>query len=135
MANFEMDGLDEFMQELDGLTDLDSVATKMIDAAAPIVADNLKGNIQAAANRGYATGELADSVKPTKAKRNNYGHFAAVGVTGTDSKGIRNGEKMAYLEYGTSKQEAHPVMAKTINESEEKVIVRMQEVFDRETGK
>lgn len=136
MARFEMNGVDEMMQELEQLADINEVANKMIDAASPTVASNLKKNIKAAANRGYATGELAASVKATKAKQNNYGHFAAVGVTGIDSKGMRNAEKMAYLEYGTSNgQTAHPVMEKTIHQSEDEVIEVMQQVFNREAGK
>lgn len=136
MARFEMDGFDEMMQDLELLADLDEVANQMIDAASPIVARNMKKNIETAANRGYATGELAASVRATKAKQNNYGHFAAVGVTGTDSKGMRNAEKMAYLEYGTSKgQDAHPIMAKTLHQSEEEVVETMQQVFNREAGK
>lgn len=134
MARFEMNGLDEIMKDLDVMADLGEVAPKMIDAATPTVAKNLSKNIHAAANRGYATGELENAVHATKAKLNNYGYFAAVSVAGKDSKGTRNGEKLAYLEYGTSTQEAHPVMAKTVNESKDICIEKMQEVFNREMG-
>lgn len=135
MARFEMDGMDELMEELEAMADLSEIAPKMINAATPTVVENLSKNIHSAADRGYATGELESAVHATKAKQNNYGYFAAVGVTGTDSKGMRNGEKMAYLEYGTSKQEAHPVMAKTVNESEDTCIEKMQEIFNREVGR
>lgn len=135
MARFEMSGMDDLMKQMEQLADLEEVAPKMIDAATPTIKENLSKNIRTAANRGYATGELAESIQATKAKQNAYGYFAAVRPTGADKKGTRNGEKLAYLEYGVSgKQEPHPVMAKTINESEEVAISKMQEVFNRENG-
>jgi HK97 gp10 family phage protein len=123
------------MNQLEKMSDVSVVAPKMIDAATPIVANNLAKNIRAATNRGYSKGNLAKSVHATKAKMNNYGFFAAVGVIGKDEKGIRNAEKLAYMEYGTSKQAAHPVMKKTINESEADCIDKMQSVFNQEAGK
>lgn len=134
MARFEMNGMDELINQLENMADLSETALKMIDAATPTIEKNLAKNIHAAANRGYATGELEKSVHSTKAKQNNYGYFAAVGVIGTDSKGVRNGEKLAYLEYGTTTQDAHPVMAKTVNESEKECIEKMQEVFEQEVS-
>lgn len=140
MARVQLDGLDDLMEELEKYSDIGKVAPKMIDSATPILEKNIKKNIQQAANRGYATGELAESVKATEAKQNNYGYFAAVGVTGTDSRGVRNGEKMAYLEYGTMKDgkqrtAPHPVMQRSINESETPCLEKMQQVFDMEVGK
>ena len=132
MARLEVEGIDELISDLMELGNLDDVAPKMINAATPVMVKNMKRNIKAAANRGYATGELAESIRATKAKQNIYGYFAAVGPVGTDSKGTRNAEKMAYLEYGTSNQQAHPVMEKTMNDSEEDIIKRMQQIFDKE---
>ena len=129
-----MSGMEEVMKQLEDAAELERIAPKMIQAAAPNVVRNLKKNIHAAANRGYTTGELEKAVHSTKAKQNDYGYFAAVGVVGTDKKGIRNGEKLAYLEYGKSRQEPHPVMAKTVNESEATCLAKMQEVFNQEVG-
>lgn len=130
MANFHLEGIDGLVQQLENLADLSELAPKMIDAAKPTVAESLKKNIRIAADRGYATGELAESVTATKTRLNNYGYFASVLVSGTDTKGVRNGEKLAYLEYGTSTQTAHPVMQKTVNESEQGAIQKMQDVFN-----
>lgn len=135
MGQFKLDGVDELMQQLTSMADMSKVAPKMINAVTPAVVKNLKKNIQSAANRGYATGELVEAVRATKAKANNYGYYAAVGVTGKDSKGVSNAEKLAYMEYGTQKQTAHPVMKKTKNESEQDSIKAMQEVFDAEVGR
>ena len=53
----------------------------------------LKSEIEKAANKGYATGALKNSIKATKATVNKQGCFAAVRPTGVDEKGVRNGEK------------------------------------------
>ena len=45
---------------------------------------------------------------------------------------VRNMEKMVYLEYGTSKQRATPVLSKATRRAEKDVISKMQEVFNRE---
>ena len=44
-------------------------------------------------------------------------------------------EKACYLEYGTSKQTATPVISPAVRESEEAVAEKMQEVFEREMKK
>lgn len=136
MANFTMHGTEDFISRLEALSNgIGRVQEKMIDGATPILKETMSANIRAAADRGYATGALASSVKATKAKKNNYGYFAAVRVTGKDKKGVRNGEKLAYLEYGVEgRQAARPVMAKTIRQSRNPCLRKMQEVFDREAG-
>ena len=45
---------------------------------------------------------------------------------------VRNMEKMIYLEYGTSKQRATPVLSRATRRAEKDVISKMQEVFNRE---
>ena len=52
--------------------------------------------------------------------------------TGTGRKGVRNMEKLAYMEYGTSHQRATPVIGPAIAASEGGVLEAMQEVFNRE---
>lgn len=135
MAQFSMNGIEDLMKELEDLADIEETAKKMVDEATPVLEETVRSEIKSAANRGYATGELANSVKKTKAKTNQYGVYAAVLVSGTDHKGVRNAEKLAYLEYGTSTQQAHPVMAKAVNKAEQECLSKMQQVFEREVGK
>jgi len=78
-------------------------------------------------------GELAESIEATDAKMNEYGCFAAVRPTGIDEKGVRNGEKMAYMEYGTSKQYPKPVLRKAIKKSEKACLEAMQKKYDEVT--
>ena len=93
---------------------------------------------------------MVDSIKSTKAGKTRYGgYFAISRPTGYARTGwkyartkknagtkerLRNMEKLVYLEYGTSKQPATPVLTKAIKDSEPKVLRKMQEVFNREVG-
>jgi HK97 gp10 family phage protein len=79
---------------------------------------------------------MLKSIKTTKTSRlkNNDGYSITVRPTGKDKRGVRNMEKMVYMEYGTSKQSATPVLTPAIRESRESVEKKMQEVFDREVG-
>lgn len=139
MARLELNGLKEFDNFTKGLSDLaldiDEIAKDCIDAATPTLVESMQNNINAAVKRGYSTGELARSITPTKAKTNAYGNFAAVRPVGTDEKGTRNGEKLAYLEYGTSKQDAHPVIAKAIAQAEPQVEEIIQKRFNEYVDK
>ena len=76
---------------------------------------------------------MAGSIKSTGVKTNGSGHYLVVRPTGRDGKGVRNMEKMAYMEFGTSKQTATPVLTPAVQSSEEPVLEAMQKVFDEET--
>lgn len=130
---FQTMGFDDLEKELDKVADADMIACKAIDAATPTLEKTLKNEIKSVTTQEYSTGDLAKSIKATKAKVNRYGCFAAVKPTGTDSKGVRNGEKMAYMEYGTSKQEPKPVLRKVINKSEKECLDIMQRKYDEVT--
>ena len=128
MANFEMNGLDEFAKILESAGNLDELAPKMIEEALPILEESLKAVVGEEANKGYATGTMVKSIKKTRSLRNEYGYFGVVRPTGKDEKGVRNMEKLAYLHYGTSKQMARPVVSKAVFRVKQNVINKMQEV-------
>lgn len=129
MANFSVEGLDDLMKDLDSL-DIDRIAPVMLEEAAPILERNVKNR----ASVHKETGEMQKSIKSTKSKRTGDGYSIAVRPTGKDKKGVRNMEKACYLEFGTSKQGATPVISPAVRESEDLVAGKMQEVFDREVG-
>ena len=111
------------------------IAKKAVDQAAPVLEESLKGKITGAASRGYATGELAGSISSTKAKVNDRGVFAAVRPTGHDRRGVRNAEKLAYLEYGTSRgQTPHPVRDAAVSAAEAQCVSIMEKVVSDELG-
>lgn len=130
---FEVTGMDEALAELEKL-DAYRLAPKMLTEAAPIAVSALKASIKRFAHRGYATGALAASIKATEAKLNAYGCFIAARPTGADRKGVRNGEKLAYLQYGTQKQTASDVLGTAVKAAERKCIEAMEEVLAQEVG-
>ena len=132
MGKFTFDIPDDFLNQLGNLADIDRIAPMMIDEAIPI----LESNVIKEASKHKRTGDMVRSIKRTKAKLTKYGgHFACVRPTGKDRNGVRNMEKMVYMEYGARGSSAHPVLSKAINDSGPEVLSKMQEVFDREVDK
>ena len=126
------EGLDELFKKGDQANE---IAKKAVDQASPILEERLRSQVSAAANRGYATGALAGSISATSARVNDRGVFSAVRPTGHDSKGVRNAEKLAYLEYGTSRGMApHPVRDAAASSAESACIAAMEQVVYHELG-
>jgi HK97 gp10 family phage protein len=130
MAKFDFQIPTDFIKQLGKLADIERVAPQMLNEALPILERNVKSEV----SKHVVSGDLLKSIKMSKAKKNKYGYYASVRPTGTDKKGVRNMEKMVYLEYGTSKQASKPTLTKAIKDSEKAVLDKMQEVFDREVG-
>ena len=129
LGKFDFEISPDFMKALGRLADVDRLAPKMIDEAMPILERNLKDELV----KHKDTGDMLDSVKKTKPKKQkNGGYFACVRPTGKDRKGVRNTAKLAHAEYGTSKQAPTPILTKAIKDSESAVYKKMQEVFERE---
>ncbi len=129
MARFELEGIDDLMKDLNML-DAERIAPIMLEEAVPI----LKESVVKRAASHKDTGDMAASIKKSKAMRNQRGYYISVRPTGKDKKGVRNMEKMAALEFGVDgKQAATPVLTPAVNDAEGKVLDKMQEVFDRET--
>lgn len=123
-------GIDELIKKLDQIGGIDKYAPEMLAAAAPVLENALKEEVQKAADRGYAEGSLKKSIRANKPKVNEYGHYVSVTAKGKDKKGVRNNEKLAYLHYGTSKQVARPVLSKAVEKAEREAIQKMQKKFD-----
>jgi HK97 gp10 family phage protein len=130
MAKFDFQIPDDFIKQLGRLADVDRIAPQMLNEALPILERNVKSEV----SKHVVSGDLLKSIKMSKAKKNKYGYYASVRPTGTDKKGVRNMEKLVYLEYGTSKQASKPTLTKAIKDSEKAVLDKMQEVFNREVG-
>lgn len=143
MAKISLTGFDELESSFKKLLQPEKMAIKAVDKAAPVLEKSLKTQIERAANRTdargkpYATGELAASVGSTKAKENDLGVFAVVKPEGTDSKGVRNAEKLAYLEYGVAShgQLPHPVRQPAVSAVEAKCEEIMRDVIYEEVDR
>lgn len=130
MAKFDVDmgGFDDLLENLD-LLDRGEVEEKMLKAGEPILERSVKSH--AAAH--VKTGSMAASIKSTGVKQQGDGKYLVVRPTGKDKKGVRNMEKMAYLEFGTYKQAATPTLTPAVKESENAVLEAMQKAFDEAT--
>lgn len=143
MARAKAIGFSEVDKMFNKLMHSERMAIKAVNAAAPVIERNMKAEIASVANRvdgkgrPYSTGELAASVSATDARENAYGVFSAVRPTGTDSKGMRNAEKFAYLEYGVAShgQEPRPVRQKVVRKSEDECLKIMKDVIYSEVDK
>lgn len=132
MARFEMlQGTEKFLDDLGAFAKVE-ISKKMIEESAPILVETMKSK----ANAHRDTGDMADSIKASTPRASKYGGAECiVTAEGTGSNGTRNAEKMAYLEYGTYKQTATPVVTPAVNSATPKIYAKMQEVFDREAAK
>lgn len=128
MAKFEMlHGTDDLISELGEIARA-QMARKMLTESAPILVNEMK----AKAAGHHVTGDMIGSIKASAPKSTGSGLSVTVSAEGTGSNGTRNAEKMAYLEYGTYKQRATPVVTPATNAAEPKVHAKMQQIFDAE---
>lgn len=107
----------------------DGVCQQMIDAALPIAKKSIRTKLQPHRD----TGALAESLTLRKAKpfKRGDGYHGEVVPTGTDRKGVRNGAKLAYLEYGNSRhQQATPIVAPAMAAVEDEILETMQRVYN-----
>lgn len=130
MARFETDiGIDELMTSLTSI-DIEALAPVALEQSAPIVEKKL---VQLSEPH-KRTGAMVKSIKAQKASKNKDGYSIFVGASGVDRRtGIRNMEKMAYLEYGVREhnQPATPVIVPTIRATHDDVCDSMQETFNK----
>jgi len=127
VAQFKSEGVMDLISDISSLK-FNQIAPKMLEGAVDI----LEKEVTKKASQHKVSGDMARSIKKTRAKAAKDGYSISVRPTGTDSKGVRNMEKMAYLEYGTSKQKATPVLTPAVNVSRSSVELKMQEIFERE---
>lgn len=130
MGNFQMDIPDDLLDFLKKAeSQIDEIAEEAVRSAEDVVVDALKSECSKhnIAETDQTRGQMMQSIKATGPRKNQYGIYDYVRPTGKDTKGVRNMEKLAYLEYGTSKQAATPVCQKVVNQIGEKISNIMSE--------
>lgn len=133
--HFDFTGIEEVLEMFDKIDEV-RIAKRAVNEASPVAKKALQLSVAVAANRGYSTGELAASVTASEAELNDRGVFAGINARGRDSKGLRNMEKLAYLEYGVpGRQTPRPVVERARAMSEEECIQIMERVVDDEVEK
>lgn len=128
-------GLDDIMRQFDKLSDLskvEEIAKHAVDAAQPISEASMRSAIAAVEHGPYATGSVSASVASTPAQINSYGAYAVARPTGRDEKGVRNGAKAAYLQYGTSRMAARPWRQSAVAGAQSACIAAMEKVVQSE---
>ena len=135
MAQFEIEGFDSLMKELETL-DIERIAPMMLKEAGPILEEAVKAKIRP----HQETGDMYRSIKSTGASRSKDVRSTGKStgrthkIKGKRKVPVRNMDKLAWLEFGTSREPARPVLTSAVREAESAVISKMQEVFDREAG-
>lgn len=126
MGKFDFHFDAQLTRKLERLSNFDEIAERMLNESVPI----LERHVVAETSKHRRTGGLVNSIKKTSAYKNKYGWFVTVRPTGKDKKGVRNMEKMAYAEFGTSKQPPKPILTKAINDATDAVTEKMQQIFN-----
>lgn len=125
--DFTIDG--DFARKLERLADFDAIAEEALTEAVPILETHVKIETAKHKDTGDMLASIRTQKKPKKSKSGNW--YTAVLPTGEDANGVRNMEKMALLEYGTSKIPARPILSKALNDAREKIYAKIQEVVDK----
>ena len=136
MARFNIDAdFDDFSNALNSV-DFAYIAPKALKNSAPITERVL---IEKSRAHIGETGRMHASIKTYKVKKKGDGFTVFIGPSGSDRNGVRNMEKMAYLEYGVKgidklgrrrNQPPTPVLTPTIQETKADVYDKMQTIFN-----
>lgn len=132
MGRFDFYIPEDFLHSLGKMSEIEEIIPDMLEGAAPILEERLKQEL----SKHRDTGAMMRSIKISKPKQNGYGDwYIAIGPKGKDPvTGVRNMEKLAILEYGSSTQPPHPMMDRIQNDAMPAAIKRMQEIFDEMVG-
>ena len=143
MAKFDIDFPDDFMENI-LLTDSDALCKEMLKEAAPILESSMKENVSVTLG-DYATGDSVKSIKartPKKAKNGVYivnvcpsgysSHTFSKGKQKARKYKVSNALKLIWKEYGiVGKQSPQPFLSRSVNDAREKVLQKMQEVYNK----
>jgi HK97 gp10 family phage protein len=135
MASMNVSGLDELMRKMEKLSNrrnVEEIAKKAVEAAQPLNEASMRSALASVEHGPYATGSVSGSISSTPAKINAYGAYAVARPTGHDAKGVRNGAKAAFLQYGTSKLPARPWRERAVSGAEAACVKTMEEVIKSE---
>lgn len=137
MAVFNYEMPSDFQKQLERLANIDEVAPKMLEAAASVVADELRRNVP------VDNGELKKSIKVKSAKKTKSGAWIiSITFDGTHKKpkkgggytAVPNAVKATVLEYGRKGQKGKkPFIIKSVTATQERAVEKMQEVFEELT--
>ena len=126
----------ELQKKLSKIANIDKIAPKMINEAAPIAVEAIR------AETPVKTGALQKSVKAKEAKKaKTGGYIGNITFDGYDIRKLKNGKtqkvpnvhKAVTIQYGRKGQAANPFITRAINNCSAKINRKMEEVYERET--
>lgn len=131
-------GIDSLAAELKKLGELDNneIVEKMLKAGAGVITDEWKKGIKKAVKvSGRSTGEMLESVAPSK-KITHKGDVSLIVVypQGKDRKGVKNAEKAYILHYGKSGQTGTRFVDEIESSAESKAFEAMEKILNDFTG-
>lgn len=142
MANLEMNFPDDFLSDLIN-TSFEEIAEEAEKECAPIVKTEVQKSIKEVVQHD-GDSELVNSIKISGPKKTKNGAYIVnIGPSGNskniyyhDGKNKRkypvsNALKAIWLEYGRAGQEAHPWLSTATKNSENKVLKKMQEIYNK----
>ena len=151
MAYFEIDFPDDFLSEV-LKTDSEELIKEMLFESIPIVTESIRKEIL---NTHPGTGKLAKSIKSWKPYKNKDGvwkvssapmgkdkklkkskkvYSRSKSETETSGTALFNTDKLWWIEYGNARQPPKPILDRATNNASEKVIKKMQEIYEKKVG-
>ncbi len=138
MARMTFNAGEEYALKLSRLAaGSEETAKKAIYAAADIVTDKIRENLEAdLAGSRQSTGALAASLGITPIQTDRDGFInAKVGFDGYDEKGVPNQLKARVMESGSSTVQKRPFVRPAINATRADAVAAMQRVIEAEIEK
>lgn len=146
MAGFEIDFPDDFLSELLD-TDFDEIAEEALHETAPMLEESMRQSCKTVITH-EGDSELVDSIKSTKPKKTKtdawivnvgpkgYSKTKVYRHTRTGRKyPVSNALKAIWKEYGIpGRQPPRPFIASACNKVRDRVMSRMQEIYNRKVG-
>ena len=135
MASMNVSGLDDLLKKMEKLSDrgkVEEIAKRAVEAAQPLNEASVRSALASVEHGPYATGSVSGSISSTPAKINAYGAYAVARPTGHDAKGVRNGAKAAFLQYGTSRLPARPWRERAVSGAETACVKTMEQIVKSE---
>ena len=146
MAGFEIDFPDDFLSELLG-TDFDEIAEEALNDAAPLLEESMKQSCRTVIMH-EGDSELVNSIKSSKPKRTKTDAWIVNVYPKGYSKSkvyyhvktgrmhpVSNALKAIWKEYGIpGRQPPRPFITSACNKVRDRVMNKMQEVYNRKVG-
>lgn len=134
MAKFSVTGLDEIRYQLQARgAKVEGTVNHMLRAGAKVMREKMQASMKEYGLKD--TGDLIKSVKAGKIQKTDTGKSITVAPSGKDRRGVPNAIKAAVYQTGNSKYPARPWKTLADERGKEKVMQRMQEVFNEEMSK